>query len=423
MLLYDLGIYLYRQGISLAANLGHNVKARRLNAGLDEIWSHLESRIDPEAKYIWIHAASLGEFEQGRPLIEKLRRRRPDLKIVLTFFSPSGYEVRKNYAEADVVAYLPMDTPANVRRFLNIVKPEKAIFVKYEFWLNYLKELKKRSIPTYLISGIFRRNQLFFKPYGGFYRKALNAFTRIYLQDEGSRNLLKSIGLENTVVAGDTRFDRVTDIMRGVKPHPVLDKFCGSPAGRESGHLPLIFMVGSSWPQDEEIYGNWLKNQSTKEVKGVIAPHEFDARRLQSLIDFYGGEAVLLSEAQKNLDAIEGKKVLILDCFGLLASAYSYCDIAYIGGGFGAGLHNINEAAVYGVPVVYGPNNAKFIEAAEMKTRGGGIEVTDRYSFERNMDTLIAEPTRRSELGARSEAYIKSKLGATEMIFNDLFAI
>lgn len=425
MLLYDLGLLLYRQGVRIAA-LTDNVKARQLNVGLDSVWTRLNdfAKKDAEKKTLWIHAASLGEFEQGRPLIEMIRRNRSDYKILLTFFSPSGYEVRKNYKEVDGVCYLPIDTPRNARRFLDIVKPDAAIFVKYEFWLNYLAELKKRGIPTYLISGIFRPGQLFFKPYGSFYRKALNAFTHLYIQDEGSKRLLEGIGYRNTTVAGDTRFDRVTDIMLTAKPHTILDRFCCDAATRKSKRpledRPLIFIAGSSWPQDEAVYASWLRDH--KNVKGIIAPHEFDAERLAKLKQLFSGDAILLSEAEKNPENIDDKKVLIIDCFGLLASAYTYGDIAYVGGGFGAGMHNINEAAVYAIPVFYGPNNAKFIEAQEMKTCGGGLEVTSQADFESKISSMLADRADFERRGLAAGAYIRSKLGATNKIFSDLFS-
>lgn len=424
MIAYDFGIWLYRQGVRIASHT-NNVKARQLNAGLDGVWQKL-ARFDEVASdnpRLWIHAASLGEFEQGRPLIEMLRKEHPEIKILLTFFSPSGYEVRKNYSGADGISYLPFDTPHNVRRFLDIVKPDYAIFVKYEFWLNYLSELQKRQIPTYLISGIFRKSQLFFKSYGAPYRNALRAFTTLYVQDEGSRSLLDSIGIKNVVVAGDTRFDRVTDIMNTAHSHPVLDRFCGDEQFRKSKRAyterPLIFIIGSSWPQDEAVYGEWLRDAS--DVKGIIAPHEFDEERLAKLMAMFDDKACLLSDAEKNPDSADGKKVLVIDCFGLLASAYTYGDVAYVGGGFGAGLHNINEAAVYGIPVFYGPNNAKFIEAGEMKESGGGLEVKSRQDFETQINDLLAAPDSLARRGTASAAYIQSKLGATRRIYRDLF--
>ena len=417
--IYSFGIWVCRQGVRVAANSG-NIKARRLNDGLNGVFQKLENAVRPLDRNIWIHAASLGEFEQGRPLMERLRACRPELKIILTFFSPSGYEVRKSYAGADVVSYLPFDTPRNVRRFLEIVNPEKAIFVKYEFWMNYLDALHKRNIETYLISGIFRPEQLFFRTYGGFYRRVLRDFTTLYLQDHGSRRLLEGIGISNTKVAGDTRFDRVADIRASVKPDETLSLFCGPQRNERRAEAdPVIFMAGSSWPEDEKIYLDWLLREEG--VKGVIAPHEFDELRLKKLLDLCSGNAVLLSDARRDPTLLSGKKILIIDCFGLLSSAYSYADIAYVGGGFGAGLHNINEAAVYGIPVMFGPNHHKFIEAGEMKTLGAGIPVDGKSRFEHHAIRLVRDSKERLRRGKWAAEYIASKTGASDIIFSDLF--
>ncbi len=414
-LLYSAGIWLYRQGIRAAALRGG--KPRLLNDGLNRSFDTLRRQIRPGDRYVWIHAASLGEFEQGRPLIERLRRERPDLRILLTFFSPSGYEVRKNYDGADIVCYLPIDTPRNAARFVDIVNPYAAIFVKYEFWGNYLRALHKAKTPTYLISGIFRHDQLFFRNYGAFYRNWLKYFTRLYLQDAGSRRLLHEIGIDNVTVAGDTRFDRVSDIMRSVHPIPELDNFCRP---KSKGREHPVFMAGSSWPADEEVYASWLKEHP--EVKGVIAPHEFDPQRLRRLKQLFGEDkTLLLSEAKGCGSDIADRQVLVIDCFGLLSSAYAYADFVYVGGGFGAGLHNINEAAVYGVPVIYGPNHTKFIEAEEMKTLGAGISVSGRESFERVASRLLTDPAERERRGKWAADYIRKKQGATDKIFNDLF--
>ncbi|MDE6295289.1 MAG: 3-deoxy-D-manno-octulosonic acid transferase [Muribaculaceae bacterium] len=412
--IYSAGIWLYRQGVRLAAC--RNNKAANLNRGLSETFVLLRQKIDPKSRYIWIHAASLGEFEQGRPLIEMLRREHPELKILLTFFSPSGYEVRKNYDGADVICYLPFDTSRNVRRFLDIVNPSIAIFVKYEFWGNYLNELNRRHIPTYLISGVFRSNQLFFKPYGGFYRRWLRNFTHLFVQDEGSKKLLQNIGVTDVTVAGDTRFDRVSDIMRTVRPIPELDAFCGA---RTPARTTPVFIAGSSWPADEEIYARWVTQHP--EVKVIIAPHEFDPERLDKLKELFGREnTILLSEIRNGRRQPGAQQVLVIDCFGLLSSAYAYADFAYIGGGFGAGLHNINEAAVYGIPVVFGPNHSKFIEAEEIKTLGGGIAVHSREGFERTASRLLCDTVERNQRGRWAAEYIQSKLGATRLIYNSL---
>lgn len=412
--LYTLGI----RGYGVAVRLGgiFNPKARRLSQGQKRIWSYLEKHIDPKSRYIWIHSASLGEFEQGRPLIERLKRERPEYRILLTFFSPSGYEVRKDFPLADAVCYLPFDTRANARRFLYTVNPEMAIFVKYEIWRNYLEELYRRQIPVYMISAVFRHDQYFFKKAGAWYALWLKWYTGFFVQNEESRRLLESVGVRNVVIAGDTRFDRVSEIRRQGKRIPVLERFRGD---EEAGSRNLVIMAGSSWPADENVYSDWIA--AHPEVKLVIAPHEFDAARLAALKERFGPDTLLMSEAEMNPDAIDKAKVLVIDCFGLLSSAYAYCDIAYVGGGFGSGLHNINEAAVYDVPVIYGPNNAKFIEAREMAEAGGGFPVADRREFEQTADKLTGSADCRKEAGRKAGEYIRSKIGATDIIFRKLF--
>lgn len=417
-ILYNLGIRAYRVGIAAAAV--RNPKARALHRGQRDLFAHLDKHFAsrPKGDYIWVHAASLGEFEQARPLIEAIKKREPHRPVILTFFSPSGYEVRKNYAGADIVSYLPMDTPANVRRFLDTVTPSMAIFVKYEFWRNYLLELERRAIPTYLISGIFRPGQLFFKPYGAWYRRLLRCFTTLFLQDERSRQLLKEIGVERTEVCGDTRFDRVTAIRTAARPLPLLEAFAGSAP---------VFMAGSSWPADEAVYLPWLSRQiANGTLKAVIAPHEFDDHRTEKLLNSFPGKAVSwtqLEEAEKNgvlSETLHGKSVLIMNCFGLLSSAYRYASAAYVGGGFGVGIHNINEAAVYGIPVLFGPNNERFIEAAELRAAGGGFEVTSQTDMDTIATRLFTTPEDLKTAGDAAAAYISSKIGATPCILSHL---
>lgn len=408
--LYSFGISAYGLGVK-AAGL-KNPKARKLDEGQKEIWNRLDAAVHPGDRFIWVHAASLGEFEQGRPLIEKIRREHPEFKILLTFFSPSGYEVRKNYQGADCVCYLPFDTPKRVRKFLYKVNPEIAIFVKYEFWRNYLHELWRRQIPTYLVSAVFRPDQFFFKKRSAWYGHWLKWYTRIFVQDQRSKDLLAGIGVRNVDVAGDTRFDRVTDILNSRKDIPELDAFVGRKG--ESGRSPFVMMFGSSWPEDEAVYGEWLRQR--KEVKAVVAPHEFDPERLQKLKELVPGEVVLMSELKADPEAGKGKRVLVMDCFGLLSSAYAYADVAYIGGGFGVSIHNINEAAVYGIPVIFGPENSKFIEAQELKTLGGGLEVTSAESFSRIADRLLYDPKELEQRGRWAGEYIAEKTGASDKI-------
>ncbi len=412
--LYSAGISAYRMGVKVVSS--RNEKAKKLDEGQKEIWRRLDASISPGDRYIWVHAASLGEFEQGRPLIEKIKSRHPELKVLLTFFSPSGYEVRKDYKGADCVCYLPFDTPRRVRRFLYKVNPEVAIFVKYEFWRNYLHELWRRQIPTYLISAVFRPDQFFFKKRSAWYGHWLKWYTRIFVQDKRSLELLSKIGVRNVDVTGDTRFDRVTDILNARKVIPELDSFVGRKG--DAGRAPMVMMFGSSWPADEAVYGEWLRGR--KEVKAIIAPHEFDASRLETLKALISGEVVLMSELKDNPRAAEGKRVLVMDCFGLLSSAYAYADAAYIGGGFGVSIHNINEAAVYGIPVMFGPENSKFIEAQELKTLGGGIEVVSAESFTRNADRLLYDKAEREKRGRWAGEYIQEKIGSTDKILSKI---
>lgn len=409
---YNLGIHLYTSLLRVAAF--SNRKARLMMQGRSETLSKIRSARHAGECWIWVHAASLGEFEQGRPLMERIAAENPGLKIALTFYSPSGYEVRKNYAGAHLVAYLPADTPRAMRAFIEALDPELAIIVKYEFWRNCLRELKRRDIPTLLVSAVFRHGQLFFRPWGGWYRKMLRCFTSIFVQDEQSRELLASIGIDNVRVAGDTRFDRVTDIMRSTCDIPQIDVFA-----RSVSRLCMVF--GSSWEADERVYFPWLISMRGA-VKAVIAPHEFDSRRLQQMRSSLSPlRVVLLSEVKDNLSLAAAADVLIIDCFGLLSSAYRYGAVAYVGGGFGAGIHNINEAAVYGIPVVFGPRHDKFIEARELIRSGGGVSVSDRADFERimNNDRLLC-PDFRKRAGDAAGAYIRSKLGATDIIYEAL---
>lgn len=414
-LLYNLAMEAYDKAIGIAAK--RNPKAAGIKEGRLKSLDILRARLRPADKPIWFHAASLGEFEQARPIIEEIKRRNPGEKIVVTFFSPSGYEVRKNYPLADAVCYLPADTPGRMHEFIDAINPKMVFFVKYEFWRNALEYLDRRGVATYLVSAIFRPDQLFFKPWGGFYRKWLRWFTHIFVQDEGSVQLLKGIGVSNVTVAGDTRFDRVAAIRESRKKIPEAEAFCRG-WGERGG---MVMVAGSSWEADEEIYGRWIRNHP--EVKLIVAPHEFDATRIQAMKELFGEErSVAMSELREgeNDSRLKAAQVLIVDCFGLLSSLYAYADVAYVGGGFGVSIHNINEAAVYGVPVVFGPNNRKFLEAQELKRNGGGLEVGSQSEFEREADRLLADPDYRSRSGSAAGEYIKSKLGATEKILSQL---
>lgn len=411
--LYTGAIHLY-QGVLRVASL-RNAKAMSMLKGRRESLTRLRHSIDASHRPVWVHAASLGEFEQGRPLMERLRREHPDIKIVLSFYSPSGYKLRHNWEGADSVVYLPADTPAAMRSFIDTLNPSAAIFVKYEFWGNCLHTLKRRGVPVYLISAVFRPNQIFFRRGGGVFRRMLECYTHIYVQDSRSAQLLERCGLKGVTVAGDTRFDRVTDIMRSTRQIPALERL-------KQVDSRLLLMAGSSWEGDEAVYFPWLKNHRN-EVLTVIAPHEFDFPRLARMKEALAPElrVVFLSEVTNNPDLLQGADCLIIDCFGLLSSAYRYADIAYIGGGFGAGIHNINEAAVYGIPVVFGPRHDKFIEARELIEAGGGFCVYDATSFANLMSRHLTDEGARKKAGNAAGAYIHSKLGATDIIYSDIF--
>lgn len=414
--LYNFGISAYALGARLLSL--RNAKVKKMTEGQKRTFDYLRERLGSDPGCVWIHAASLGEFEQGRPMIERLRREHPEKKILLTFFSPSGYEVRKNFAEVDAVAYLPFDTPGNARRFLDIVRPSMAIFVKYEFWGNYLEQLAKRNVPTYIISAIFRPTQIFFRPYGGIFRRMLRNFTRLYLQDENSRKLLSGIGIENTVVAGDTRFDRVTDIMRSAA------KVNGAELLGSGSELKIVF--GSSWPEDEENYIAWLN--AHPEVFAIVAPHEFDDERIADLCASISGNVMRLSEWEKKFgddatpkDEAAKVRAVVVDCFGKLSTLYRYGDVAYIGGGFGVGIHNINEAAVYGIPVVFGPHHAKFKEASDLIRLGGAFSVADAQQAQDVLTRMLREPESRKAAGDAAGKYIADNLGATDLIYSQIF--
>ncbi len=403
---YDFAIHLYSLGVKIAS-LRHE-KARKIIDGQAVTMQRLKKELSPEGGYIWIHAASLGEFEQGRPLIEMIRRNHPDAKILLTFFSPSGYEVRHNFPLVDAVVYLPFDTKKNVRQFLDTVKPRMAIFVKYEFWGNYLNELKLRGIPTYIISAIFRKSQPFFKPWGGEFRKMLTYFTHIYVQDEGSRELLAGIGIKNVTVAGDTRFDRVTDIMESCVEIPQ--------AAALTRDASLTIVAGSTWPPDESYLLPCFNAHPG--MKLIIAPHEVNEERIAAIESQLNRPSCRLSTATPE----EAAKCdcIIVDCYGKLSSAYRYGNIAYIGGGFGVGIHNLNEAAVYDIPVIFGPHYHKFKEARDLIKCKGGFSFSNKEEFDAIIEPIVNDKKLREQYGKNAGNYIKENLGATRIIYADI---
>lgn len=405
--LYDLGIMLYYVGAWFASFFSE--KAKKFVEGRKGVFDLLQENIGADDSCLWVHAASLGEFEQGRPIIEKVRQLRPDLKILVTFFSPSGYEVRKNYDGADWVCYLPMDTSWNARKFLSVVHPSYAVFIKYEFWMNYLSILKEEKIPTYIVSAIFRKDQVFFKWYGGWYRDILKNFTHLFVQNSTSVELLQSVGVTNVSLVGDTRFDRVADIAEQAKSLPLVEAFAGDAP---------VFVAGSSWPKDEDIIIPYIN--AHPEIKFIIAPHEIHEEHLGRIIGQLDRTHVRYTQADEISAA--NADCLIIDCFGLLSSIYRYGKVAYVGGGFGVGIHNILEAAVYGIPVIFGPNYRKFMEAVELVGRGGAYSIQGTEDFNRLMNDLYQSG---SDLYTKSaevaSSYSKENKGATEKVLKGIF--
>lgn len=405
-ILYNIGILTYKGAVRLASL--KNPKARLLLAGQAQTFDYLRNRLNPSGGYIWIHVSSLGEFEQGRPLIELIRRERPEARILLTFFSPSGYEVRKNYDQVDAVCYLPFDQPGNVRQFLDLVKPSMAIFVKYEFWGNYLHELQRRGVPTFSVSAIFRPGQSFFKPWGSKMREVLQCFTTLFVQNEESRQLLHSIGIEQVKVCGDTRFDRVAHVREQAQQFPVIDEFVSN--------ARMTVVMGSSWGPDEDLMIPYFNSHTG--MKLILAPHEFDRERLLALMSRMQRPCGLYSQTQS--DTASQLDCIIIDTFGMLSSLYRYGQLAMVGGGFGSGIHNINEAAVYGIPVIFGPNYGKFSEAKDLIACGGSFTVSTADEFTSVMDHLLSDSEHLSRSGTIAEQYIKSHLGATQLIYNQI---
>ncbi len=372
--------------------------------GRKEAFSTLKNKIQKNDKVIWVHAASLGEFEQGLPVIEKLKSTYPSHKILITFFSPSGYEVKKNNEIADAVVYLPMDTRKSAKRFLAAVNPSLAIFVKYEIWPNYLKVLKEKQVPTLLISAIFRKEQVFFKWYGGIMRKSLKAFTHFFVQDKSSVALLESIKLNNVTLSGDTRFDRVSEILESDNNLTFMEQFKAN---------ETCLVAGSTWPEDEEIIVKYI-NESPKPLKVVIAPHNINADHIQSLKKSILKRAVLYSEAEN--DAISANEVIIVDTIGLLTKIYSYADIAYVGGAFATGLHNTLEPAVFGIPIIIGPDYKGFNEAENLVDRAG-ILVTKSYDeFTSVLDELLGNQELLKKTGQINGNYVRENKGASVQI-------
>ena len=457
--MYNIAIYIYLIGVAIGSLF--NKKIKKMWRGEREAVDLLKEKVDPTAKYVWFHAASLGEFEQGRPLIEQLRATHPEYKILLTFFSPSGYEVRKNYEGADIVCYLPLDTIRNARRFLRAVHPVMAFFIKYEFWYNYLHILRHRGVPVYSVSSIFRPGQVFFKWYGRNYAKVLHCITHFFVQNEVSLQLLKGIGIDEATVVGDTRFDRVLQIKEQSKELPIVEAFkgingkgdackgalaedaCKDDLSEDACKYDLsedackddlsedackgdlsengckgckVFVAGSSWQPDEDIFIRFFNDHP--DWKLIIAPHVIGEDHLAYILDKLQMKAVRYTQATEQ-SAAEAR-CLIIDCFGLLSTIYRYGEIAYVGGGFGVGIHNVPEAAVWGVPVLFGPNNKRFQEAQDLLACKGSFEVTDYDSFNTIISRLISDDQFRHQCGEASANYVKSRSGATDIIMKSV---
>ena len=400
-MIYNLAMYILELGVKLAALFSD--KPAKMVKGYREVFDLLQRKIDRNAQYIWFHAASLGEFEQGRPLIERIRKEYPQYKILQTFFSPSGYEVRKNYDGADIVCYLPIDTPSNVKKFVDLVDPCMVFFVKYEFWQNYLNTLNKKGVPVYSVSSIFRPNQIFFRWYGKGYQQVLKTFAHLFVQNEESKQLLAGIGVNNTTVVGDTRFDRVLDICAAAKQLPLVQKFKGD---------ALTFVAGSSWGPDEDIFIKYFN--AHPEMKLIIAPHVVNDSHLKEIESKLQRSCVRYTKATE--ENVLQADCLIIDCYGLLSSIYRYGEISYIGGGFGVGIHNVLEAAVYGIPVIFGPNNKKFREAQHLLANKGGFEINSYEDFEQLMNKFLGDEAYLKQSGKAAGDYVKGNAGAMEKI-------
>lgn len=407
-------LFLYNLIVQIAAFLLKIValfspKMKLFVEGRKPVFTTLEQKINPTDKTIWFHAASLGEYEQGLPVIEKIKEQFPSHKIILTFFSPSGYEVRKNNTVADVTVYLPLDTQKNAQNFLKLVHPDLVFFIKYEYWPNYLSELKKRNTKTYLISGILRKNQLFFKWYGGFYREALNTFTYFFVQNETSKKLLQQVGKTNVSVSGDTRFDRVATILEKDNSLDFISEFKDN---------TVTIVVGSSWPKDENLLVDFI-NSNTLNVKFIIAPHNIKEEQIQALKNSITKKTVLFSEKEgKNLADFD---VFIIDTIGVLTKIYSYADIAYVGGGFGnSGIHNVLEPATFGVPILIGPNYSHFAEATALVNMDACVSVSNQKELNEALENLIHNNDIRHEKGHMCSTFVQMNKGATASILKHI---
>ncbi|MCR4764875.1 MAG: 3-deoxy-D-manno-octulosonic acid transferase [Bacteroidaceae bacterium] len=404
-MMYNFAINLYSFGAKVDSLFSKKVKT--MLDGQKATFQILREKIDPNRRYLWFHAASLGEFEQGRPLMERIRKEYPSYGILLTFFSPSGYEVRKNYEGADVICYLPFDKPKLVKQFMDLANPCMAFFIKYEFWKNYLTELHRRQVPTYSVSSIFRPDQVFFKDYGKDYGKVLCHFDHLFVQNQLSKDLLDSVGIKHVTIVGDTRFDRVIQIRQQAKELPLVEQF---------KQQQLTFVAGSSWQPDEDLFIEYFNRHP--EVKLIIAPHVIGEDHLQQIIGKVQGKVVRYTQA--TMENVKDARCLIIDCFGLLSSIYRYGEIAYVGGGFGTGIHNTVEAAVYGVPVIFGPNHQRFMEAKDLITCGGAFAVNGADDLNAVLDRLLTDKAFLQEAGQKAGTYVSGRAGATDKVWEHI---
>lgn len=408
--MYNIAISVYSFALHLISPFHKKVKL--MVEGHKNTYKILKSEIDTNSKYVWFHVASLGEYEQALPMIETIRKNKPNYKILLTFFSPSGYEVQKDNKLVDVVCYLPFDKKSNVKRFLDLAQPDIAIFVKYEFWYNFIHELYKREIPVYLISSIFRPNQLFFKPWGNVFKKILHYYTELFVQDKKSAQLLKKYGVDNVTVLGDTRMDRVIKVKENAIELPLVEKFATTKENE------TVLVAGSSWPEDEDILINYFNKHAY--LKLIIAPHLIGEAHLKQIEGKLKRPAIRYSKVQTADTPIHNYDCLIIDNFGLLSSIYRYGQIAYIGGGFGAGIHNLPEAAVYGIPVIFGPNHKKFLEAKELLKSGGGFSISNETELNKVLKDFVTSPEDLEDAGEAAANYIYKSAGATNKIVDKI---
>lgn len=406
--IYNTGIIVYGLIIRLVALF--NPKARLFLSGRKNWKKKLKTNVDPDAQYLWFHCASLGEFEQGRPVIEEIRNQFPEYKIALTFFSPSGYEIRKNYEGADLIMYLPLDTPSNARYFVEILHPQKAFFVKYEYWVNYITTLKKNNIPLIIFSAIFRKEQLFFKKsfIGKWFQKLLINIEHFFVQNQNSVDLLQSIGLSNASISGDTRFDRVAAIAETTKPIELVEKFKGN---------QQLVVAGSTWPPDEELLVQFINKN--KQTKFIIAPHEVNEANINRIVKMLKTPSVLYSRAQ--ISDVDTYQVLIIDSIGLLSSLYKYSNLAYVGGGFGVGIHNILEAATFGTPIVFGPKFQKFAEAVSLTKLGGAFSIRSLSELNDTFSQLLSHPKALKNSSEVCRNYVEKNVGSSKFIIKKVF--